>query len=30
MDLNGISLISYDDTRPNGCVFINDFSLARA
>ncbi len=30
MDLNGISLISYDDTRPNGCVFILEGTLHEA
>ena len=30
MDLNGISLISYDDTRPNGCVFILEGTLQEA
>lgn len=30
MELNGISLISYDDTRPNGCVFILEGTLQEA
>lgn len=30
MDLNGISLISYDDTSPNGCVFILEGTLQEA
>ena len=30
MDLNGISLIRYDDTRPNGCVFILEGTLQEA
>lgn len=30
MDLNGIGLISYDDTRPNGCVFILEGTLQEA
>lgn len=30
MKLNGISLISYDDTRPNGCVFILEGTLQEA
>ena len=30
MELNGIGLISYDDTRPNGCVFILEGTLQEA
>lgn len=30
MELNGISLISYEDTRPIGCVFILEGTLQEA